>query len=401
MRDIYNQDYPKKVKGKLKPLSSDAFRKAIRRLGISANERLELKHDAEREKELKDIMEYQEVERYLHYSKYVGHIGKAMIDTTMRHLRTLFKWMVEEGYPNPREWNIENLGKCMEKHIGLDDSGQWRNNDKVLRIWGAFNRCFQGYLPKGWSMGLKRPAGELKDFFEYEEFEAFIEALPDTVNMSKEGWQASVTAHVNMGCREGSRGKTGIVSLLWENIDYNARRCKIRDKGKKGKPARLWTQVPLDMFPWVKGWERLMKWHEQRHGYRPTQDRHATGKVFPIQYDAYREQFHRTRKLVGGRIGQELETMKPHIMRKTHAQWAKRMGVTLDNLCGDTTENPAIGRYGVGWDDPKVPMKYYLTKEAWEYEEQDKIIKERLESMQFSVSPTSVSVVGIPREIES
>ncbi|MDH5733925.1 MAG: hypothetical protein OEY88_09125, partial [Candidatus Bathyarchaeota archaeon] len=271
MRDNYNEKYPRKVKGVIKAVSAEAFTMALRRLDISADKRLELKHKAEREKELKDIMEYEEVERYLHYSKYVGHIGKHMIDTTMRHLRTLFKWMIEEGYPNPRDWNIENLGKCMEKHVGLKENGQWQNNDRVLRIWGAFNRCFQGQLPKGWSMGLKRPAGELKDFLEYEEFMQFIDKLPDTVNMSKEGWQALFASQVNMGCREGSRGKTGIVTLTWENIDYNAKNCKIRDKGKKGKPARLWCQVPLNMFPLVNGWERLMKWHEQRYGYIPTQ----------------------------------------------------------------------------------------------------------------------------------
>lgn len=389
---LYNEKYPRKVNGELKPLTRQAFTMALRRLGISSDDRITLKREAEKEKEFKDIMEYEEVKRYFHYSKYVGHIGKAMINRTTKSLRTLFSWMVEgweeengehKSYPNPREWNIETLGKCMEKNIGLDENGQWKNNTIILELWGAYNRCFQGRLPKGWSMGLKRPAGELKDFFEYTEFEAFIASLRDTEKMSLEGWTALYKAQVNMGCREGAKGNTGIISLKWEDINYKTKRCKIRDKGKKGKPARLWGEVPLDLFPWVKGWEALTKWHQKRYGYYPTQDRRATGKVFPIAYVHYLRMFHSTRKRAGGRIGQNLETMRPHIFRKTHAQWAKRIGVTLDNLCGDTTSSPCIGRYGVGWDDPKIPLKYYLTKEVEEYIEQDMKIQRKLQRLGF------------------
>jgi len=73
--------------------------------------------------------------------------------------------------------------------------------------------------------------------------------------------------------------------------------------------------------------------------------------------------------------------MRPHIFRKTHAQWARRIGVTLENLCGNTESSPCIGRYGVGWDDPKVPLKYYLTPEPEEYAEQDQKINQRLEKL--------------------
>jgi len=230
-------------------------------------------------------------------------------------------------------------------------------------------------------MGLKREAGELKDFFEFEEFEEFIRNTFDTPIMSKEGWEALYKAQVNMGCREGTRGNTGIVSLRWEDINYNTKRTKIRDKGKKGKPARLWSQIPLDLFYWIHGWEALEKWHEKRHGYKPTQDRHATGRVFPVKYGVYRINFHNVRRKCDSRISQDLETMRPHIFRKTHAQWAKRIGVSLENLCGNTESSPCIGRYGVGWDDPKVPLKYYLTPEPEEFAEQDQKIEARLQKL--------------------
>lgn len=383
MRDIYNEKYPSKVKGVLKPKTADAFRKAIRRLGISAEKRLELKHEAQKSKELRDIEEYEEVQRYLDHSRYsTAPIGEAQIDKTLKDLRTLWNMMSEMGYPNPRDWDIKKLGQCMEKYIGKDGEG-WKHKNKILRYYGAFNRCFQGKLPKSWSTGLKRPAGELKDFMEYEESAEFCCNIRDTMNMSKEGWEALFKTQLNLGCREGTKLNTGILSLKWENIDYNSRRCKIRDKGKKGQPARLWIGVPLDLFPWINGWEALMKWHEQRYGYRPTQTKHAVGRCFPVDYNQYRVQFHNIRHRCDSRINQDLETMKPHIFRKTHGQYCKRIGVNLEHICGDTTSDVCEGRYGVGWTKPEIALKFYLTKEEWEYAEQDQKIKERLKDRVF------------------
>ena len=117
-----------------------------------------------------------------------------------------------------------------------------------------------------------------------------------------------------------------------------------------------------------------MKWWE-------TQGKPKRGKCFPVIYETYRKQFHYIRHKCSSEFKDDDETHVPHILRKTHAQWSKRMGVTLDNLCGDTTSKPNIGRYGVGWTDPKIPLEYYLTKEPWEYEQQDKLITERLKSL--------------------
>jgi len=367
-----------------------AFTMAMRRMGISAKKRLELKHEAMKETEVKDIEDYPEVKRYLGFADF-QQVSKEQKETTLRNLRELWNMM---GCTNPNTWTFtfeegiaeeNNLIDCLKRNIGLDDKGQWKRKNKVLQLLGAYNRTFQGHLPKGYSMGLKREAGELKDFIEFSEFNDFILNTFDTPQLSKEGWEALYKAQVNEGCREGKgiKGKrgTGILSQRWEDINYNTRRTKIRDKGKKGKPARLWTQVPLDLFHWVHGWDALVKYHEQRFGYRPTQDRHATGRCFPISYDSYRRNFHNVRHRCDSRISQDLETMRPHIFRKTHAQWARRIGVTLENLCGNTESSPCIGRYGVGWDDPKVPLKYYLTPEPEEYAEQDQKINQRLEKL--------------------
>jgi len=380
MRDEYNKAFPS-----TKPKGSDAFTKAMRRMGVTSEDRLTLKHEAQKEKEVLDIEDYEEVRRYMGFSDF-GQISKQQKTKTRKKLRELWQMM---GYSNPRLWDIDpnspepyNLLQTLKKHIGQDENGQWKKPNQVLELLGAFNRTFTGRLPKGYSTGLKREAGELKDFFEFTEMNEYLLKLQDTYHMSKEAWEALYKTQVNLGCREGTKGNTGILSLKWEDINFKTRRCNLRDKGKKGKPARLWTQLPLDLFYWLNGFEALCTYHTQKYGYRPTNERHATGKCFPIAYQRYNRMFHDTRHRCECRINQDGETMIPHIFRKTHAQWAKRIGVSLENLCGDTTSSPCVGFYGVGWDDPKIPMKYYLTPEPEEFAEQEEKVAKRLVKLQ-------------------
>lgn len=387
MATLYNEKYGLKEgerKKHLKPKSPDAFRKAYRRMGVTPKKRLEIAHEALKDKEIKDILEYEEVQAYLGFST-LHQIGKRQKRRTTRNLRKLWEMM---NKTNPRTWTLDpnapndvNLINALKHHIGQDDRGQWNQQNRILQLLGAYNRTFVGQLPKNWSVGLKRPAGELKDFYEPDEYAEFESNLKDTQKISREGQASMYSSQVNMGSREGTLLYTGILSLRWEDINYTTRRTKIHEKGKRGKPAILWVNVPLDLFPWLHGWEKLERWHEQCFGYKPTSSRHATGRVYPIPYDHYLDIFHDTRHRCTSRIREDTETLKPHILRKTHAQWAKRIGVTLENICGDTTTSPQEGRYGVGWSDPKVPLQYYLTKEPWEYEEQDAIITKRLQAL--------------------
>ncbi|MBA7496184.1 hypothetical protein ES702_06782 [subsurface metagenome] len=353
-----------------------AFTKAMRRLGISAKDRIHLKRESVKEEDVTDIMEYSEVQRYLGGAD-MQQISNKQKKRTVDNLRILWDWM---GRTNPRLWEYSadapdelNLVKCFKKHVGQDDKGRWNRPNQLLAKLGAFNRCFQGKLPKSWSMGLKRPAGELKDHWEIHEYDEFESKLEDTFDMSREGWIACYSSQITNGAREGAthEGESGILGLRWENIDFESRRCELRDKGTRGHPLVLWTQVPLDLFPWLNSWEKLMKYWRQI-------GEPKSGRCFPVYYNAYRLNFHKIRRRCETRISEDNEKQRPHIFRKTHAQWCKRIGVSLDNLCGDTKTTPHVGRYGVGWKDPKVPREYYLTKEPWEYEEQDLAIKTRL-----------------------
>lgn len=358
-----------------------AFTKAMRRLKISAKDRLNLKSESRKAVDVLDITEYSEVQKYLGFSD-MAQISNFQKQRTLKDLRILWEWM---GRTNPRLWEFSpdapkeiNLLACLKEQIGQDENGKWKRPNQVLVKLGAFNRCFQGILPKGWSMGLKRPAGELKDHWEIHEYTEFETKLTDTRKISREGWIALFSTQTTTGAREGAmhEGKSGILGLRWENINFDTRRCKMYDKGKRGHPLLLWEQVPLDLFPWLNNWSKLMRYWEQC-------GKPMSGRLFKVGYSNYLDKFHDTRRLCSSRIAEDSETQRPHILRKTHAQWGKRIGVTLDNLCGDTGTYPHIGRYGVGWTDPKVPVQYYLTKEPWEYKEQDKLIVQRLS--QFNI----------------
>jgi len=92
-----------------------------------------------------------------------------------------------------------------------------------------------------------------------------------------------------------------------------------------------------------------MKWHYLQFGYYPTNENHGLGRCFPINYNEYLEQFHETRKRCNGRVAMDIETLTPHIMRKTHAQWCAKLRIPLQWICGDRSGN---GWYGVGWNKP-------------------------------------------------
>ena len=375
MAQDYKEQYGKEV-------SSTAFTVAMRRMGISPQQRLTLKAEAMKETEVKDISQYDEWTRYFGFADF-QQISVPQKKRTAARLRELWEMM---NKTNPQTWKFlegeDSLVQVLKRKIGQNEKGQWNQPHRVMGYLGAYNRTFQGYLPKGWSMGLKRPAGELKDFMEPEVFAEFISLLADTPEMSKEGWISLFECQVSIGCREGSTNETGILSLRWEEINFETLRCKLRDKGEKGHPARLWINLPLDLYPWVNSWSSLMKFHQQQYGYIPDKNRHGNGLVWKVPYEQYRQQFHNTRHKCQTEIRNDDETHVPHIMRKTHAQWCRRMGITLDNLCGDTDSSPSIGRYGVGWTDVNIPKRYYVTKEAWEYAEQDTIIAEHLAKLE-------------------
>jgi len=107
MRDKYNTRFG--LEGD-KEKTSDAFTKAMRRMGVSAKQRLEIKHEAMKEKEVKDIEDYPEVKRYLGFADF-QQISKGSKKTTLRDLRVLWGWMGQTK---------ENHVKRLTGFVGMD-----------------------------------------------------------------------------------------------------------------------------------------------------------------------------------------------------------------------------------------------------------------------------------------
>jgi len=112
----------------------------------------------------------------------------------------------------------------------------------------------------------------------------------------------------------------------------------------------------MDMYSWLHGWEALMRFWEQ-------QGKPVSGKVFPVTYLQLSNMFKDTRHKCSSRIKNDEAAMRLHTCgRRTHVQYAQRLGIPLERICGKAPN----GRFGVGWKDPKIPVNYYLSEEAEE-----------------------------------
>ena len=351
------------------PKSLASIQMCLRRMGLDKEARQE-KREELRAEESQDIENYQQVKDYIANAE-GGNVTQKQIKKQLKYLRQLWELMDKT---NPNDWTYEQVTKKIETIVPkeVDERGRvsWTKKGTVKNLLSPLSTMWQGKLPKNWSSGLQRDAGELKDHLTFEEFKEFINELRDTPEMSVEGWRALFELQVNLGCREGVNGKTGILSLKWQDINFELMRCSLHEKGGRGKAGRIWRNLPLDLFDWIHGFEDLLIWHRQQN--EPTK-----GKVFPVTYNEYSKMFHETRKRGNGRIAQKSETLRPHIFRKTHAQWLVKMWVPLDMICGVFPD----GFFGVGWDNPEIPMKYYITPEERLREKAIQQFKEREEEL--------------------
>lgn len=393
MKREYEATYPKQ-----KPKTLEAYLWQCKKLGLNKEKRDAAGVEVARKDSQKHVLDYPEVTRYI-LAAGQGRLQERTIEKQKQYLVRM--WEINDR-TNPHDWTYEsiltNLEKVFPKEMDARGRLGFSKPGAVAKLLSAVSTIFPGILPKGFGSGLSREAGELKDFFTFEEFDLFTSNLTDTMNLSKEGWTAAFKAQVNGGFREGSRSAadggslTGILSLQWQDIDYQKRRCSCREKGGRGKAGRVWTNVPLDLFPWLHGWEALMLYHKQCFNYLPTNERHQTGPVFKVAYDEYRHQFHDTRKRCNGRIAGDIETMRPHVLRRTHAQWLVKLWVPIEQICGLFPD----GHFGVGWDNPKILLKYYVTLED---EQRFKAEQQAAERMQALHLVPAFSVTAGPEQV--
>jgi hypothetical protein len=333
----------------------------LQRMKLDANQRQNLIIQKAKQEAGKDILEYAE---WINYKRVAedGRVQVRRINRVAKVLREVWMWM---GQTDPRTWQYIDLINKIEEHYPkyVNEQGQrvYQKHGAVKDHLGCINTVFKGIIPENFSAGLTRPAGALKDFLNFPEMDEYLNNLEDTESMSKEGWLALSTVWVNMGCREGTLGNTGIVGLLWEDINFVTMRCSIREKGHRGHAGERWDNVPLNMFKWLYGAERLTAWWER-------QGKPVSGKVFPITYKMLCDQFDRTRHRCQSRIKIDDEAMRPHTFgRRTHVMYARRIGIPLEQICGIAPN----GRFGVGWKSSSILVNHYLSEEGEEIDPQE------------------------------
>lgn len=348
-----------------KQVSLQAVSQMLKRMNLNAEQRKAVIVEKARLEAGKDIEDYQEIKSYLANADIHGTTRKQIV-RQLYNIRHVWELMDKT---DPHTWTAEAVLAAIKKEIPMVEaqSGRMQFSKPAMagKYLSAVNTFFRNILPPKFSAGLNRAKGELVDNLSFIEFKSLLDACEDDNNMSALGWRAMFCAHVNLGCREGTSGKTGIVSLRWDDINFETKRCKLREKGGHGHAGRVWDLLPLDLFKWLNGWEMLMQWHYEKHGYMATNEQHASGEVFPVNYQAYLEEFHAARKRAGGRIGTDKETLTPHIIRKTHAQWCKKLRIPLEIIAG---KFPA-GMFGVGWDNLSILKDFYTSVEPDEYED--------------------------------
>jgi hypothetical protein len=342
--------------------SIDSYKKALQRGGYTLEGRKALNTQLLNNQAQLDIEQYKEVRDYKANCN-MGGVQISQRDGQIKNLRKVWELMNKTV---PYGWTqtslLEAIDKIYPKIQKENGSEGYKNPAAIKALLSPISTMFKGILQPNWSANLcVHKAGELKDYFRFHEMDLFLSKLCDTESLSVEGWQAIFRLGVNMGCREGTNGNTGILGLLWEDIDFQTYRCSLREKGHRGNAGERWEGVPLNMFKWMDGWTHLIAHWQQQN--KPTK-----GKVFKISYNAYNEMFSRTLQKCGGRLAEVNAAMRLHTFnRRTHGQYCCRMGIPLEYICGKAP----YGRFGVGWKDPKIPVNYYLSEESEEIDSEE------------------------------
>lgn len=345
----------------------------LKRMSLDKTKRAELVVEKAKLEAGRDILEYAEYKNYVVMAEQ-GRVQQKRIKTVAKNLRFVWELM---NQTDPHTWQFENLIERLRTKypmvVNEKDQKVYEHPAQVLAYLGAVNTVFKGIIPENFSADLSRKKGELKDYLTFDEFWTFITQCQTTPELNVIGWRTLFCAQINGGFREGTQGKNGILGLQWENINFQTKRCRAHEKGGRGNASRVWENIPLDLFPWIHGWDRLLE-------YWTLLGKPTAGRVFPVNYNTYLEYFHKTRHACNGRIAGEKETFRPHIFRKTHAQWLRKLRVPLEIIAGAFPQ----GLFGVGWDNISVLKEYYVTIEPDEYEEAQKKADERMKSLGLS-----------------
>jgi len=219
---------------------------------------------------------------------------------------------------------------------------------------------------EGQILSTKREKGKVSVAWRYiykrivqgKKLEAFFKAGNDGSKLGLEK-ELIKRLHVTLGCREGTKGKGGIIHLEWEKVDWKNRTTDVYESKTGG--GFYWLGCPLDLFG-DRTFEMLKEWYEMN-------GKPSKGLMFPNLCYGKKVETHEELELrniykeAGEAIGEP--DIKPHFARKLHASLLKKAKVPAEVVAGKAPH----GIVGVGWEDLTTLMKFYVAFADEEIEE--------------------------------
>jgi integrase len=248
---------------------------------------------------------------------------------------------------NPENWTVDDI------KIGVIP--ELRKRCKCIFHYLIAIRSFRPDMKEKLSTKREKP----KPNFEWKRiFERMIENNGEKLNEFLEvgDFRAQLVKrlHITLGCREGTKGNTGIMGLEWNKVNWSKKTIDIFE-GKTGG-GFYWIDCPLDLFG-EKTFEMLKEFWVKKG--KPKE-----GKIFEdMEYHSYphlqnmaslRGIYEASAKKIGEEFGSRHIT--PHFARKLHASLLNNKGIPLELVAGDKP----FGVMGVGWEDLTTLKKYYL-----------------------------------------
>jgi len=262
------------------------------------------------------------------------------IRLTLRTVQRVAELMKQEGYPsNPDLWEESTVRQVLEKHI--TDIKKLRRVKMILRrVW---NNWFEGEL------------GAATKFINPKETVLYYEDYLKIRKMYKEGKIPKevftiIALHITTGAREGlkaSEEKSSLWGLTWNNMVIRNEKVETIYI-YESKTLKTWT---LKFVDWLE--PDLPKLLYEYFNKRKDNNEKVVTTITGINN---KTQFFKWYKQWLKKISEMLKlpyTLKPHDMRRSHISILAELEVPLEIAVTDNG-------FGVGWEDLKTAVVYYL-----------------------------------------
>lgn len=256
-----------------------------------------------------------------------AHRGMPTEESTIRYAQKAWAFL---GKKDPKNWTQDDFWRFVRSD---------QVTEKLQFIFACAMRAVSPPLMAidGLTRGLKKIEVYKVNIF-LAEFKEII-ANPELSDFER----LLFKLHVTLGCREGSRGKGGLLYLTWEKWSKAHATLDVFESKTRG--GVTWLDCPLDAID-----PNFPKEFEE---YWVKKGRPVEGRIFEgLNYTTLIQIYQHIKKAC------KIARFTPHAARKIHVNiLANDYDIPLEIVAGD----PPHGLMGVGWEDLTTLKKFYLS----------------------------------------